>query len=271
VDFLVFIPLFRTVEFTPMANHSEASFEKLPMWAGGRSPFNVSYGKLMMWIFLLSDAFTFSSLLVQYGAQRFSNIESQVTTKWPDPASIFNHFPFIHGFHLPLLFVSVMTFILILSSVTMVLAVEAGHRNSKKEVEKYMLYTIVGGAAFLGCQAWEWSTFIHEGARLWGNTFGITEQGYKHLSEVAFGDHFHWEEGDRTNGPVPFAALFFIVTGFHGFHVFSGVVINVVVYIMTVRGVFERRGHYEMIEKAGLYWHFVDLVWVFVFTFFYLI
>ncbi len=153
----------------------------------------------------------------------------------------------------------------------MVLAVEAGHRNSKKEVEKFMIYTILGGLAFLSCQAWEWYTFIHEGARLDGNTFGITKQGYDHLHKVSFGSHFEWEVGDRTFGPVPFAALFFIVTGFHGFHVFSGVVINVVVYIMTVRGVFERRGHYEMIEKAGLYWHFVDLVWVFVFTFFYLI
>ena len=254
-----------------MANSTEAAFEKQPMWAGGRSPFNVSYGKLMMWIFLLSDAFTFSSLLVQYGAQRFSNVVSPVTTKWPDPASIFNHFPFIHGVHLPLLFVSVMTFILIASSVTMVLAVEAGHRKSRKEVEKYMILTIIGGAMFLGCQAWEWYTFIHAGARLHSNMFGITEQGYAHLEKIDFGDPFHWADGDRTNGPVPFAALFFIVTGFHGFHVFSGVVINVVVYIMTVRGVFEKRGHYEMIEKAGLYWHFVDLVWVFVFTFFYLI
>jgi len=173
-----------------MATEQTAAFEKQPMWAGGRSPFNVSYGKLMMWIFLLSDAFTFSSLLVQYGAQRFSNAESAVTTKWPDPASIFNHFPFMHGVHLPLLFVSVMTFILILSSVTMVLAVEAGHRNSKKEVQTYMLWTILGGVAFLSCQAWEWATFIHEGARLDSNLFGITEQGYKHLESVGFGDHF---------------------------------------------------------------------------------
>jgi cytochrome c oxidase subunit III len=255
-----------------MANHSEASFEQQPMWAGGRSPFNVSYGKLMMWIFLLSDAFTFSSLLVQYGAQRFSNVVTPVTTKWPDPASIFNHFPGMHGYHLPLLFVSVMTFILILSSVTMVLAVEAGQRGNKKDVARFMIYTIIGGAAFLGCQAWEWTMFIQEGARLDHNTFGITAQGYEHLHKFKFGNHpFEWEPGDRTFGPVPFAALFFIVTGFHGFHVFTGVVINVIMYIMTVRGSFERRGHYEMIEKAGLYWHFVDLVWVFVFTFFYLI
>lgn len=259
-----------------MANHSQTAapaFENQAMWAGGRSPFNVSYGKLMMWLFLLSDAFTFSSLLVQYGAQRFSNIQSPIVTKWPDPAAIFNHFPFAGHIHLPLLFVSVMTFILIMSSVTMVLAVEAGHRKSKKEVAKYMIWTIIGGAAFLGCQAWEWSVFIHEGARLDGNKFGITAEGLKGFKELTFGAHFDWAEHPnwRTSGPVPFAALFFIVTGFHGFHVFSGVVINVVVYIMTVRGVFERRGHYEMIEKAGLYWHFVDLVWVFVFTFFYLI
>ena len=252
-----------------MANHNTAAFEEKPMWAGGRSPFNVSYGKLMMWIFLLSDAFTFSSLLVGYGAIRFS--ASTADVKWPDPAAIFNHFPFMHGYFLPLLFVSLMTFILIFSSVTMVLAVEAGHRNSKKEVSKYMFYTILGGLAFLGCQAWEWSQFIGDGGRLDSNFFGITEQGYKHLSPVSFGDHFHWNEGGRTWGPVPFASLFFIVTGFHGFHVFSGVVINVIIWINTIRGTYEKRGHYEMVEKTGLYWHFVDLVWVFVFTFYYLI
>ena len=103
----------------------------------------------------------------------------------------------------------------------MVLAVEAGHRNSKKEVAKFMIYTILGGLAFLSCQAWEWYTFIHEGARLDSNTFGITKQGYDHLHSVSFGSHFEWEVGDRTFGPVPFAALFFIVTGFHGFHVFN--------------------------------------------------
>jgi cytochrome c oxidase subunit 3 len=252
-----------------MANHTSATFENQAMWAGGRSPFNLSYGKLMMWIFLLSDAFTFSSLLVGYGAIRFSYSGSAIP--WPDPSAIFNHFPFMHGYFLPLLFVSLMTFILIFSSVTMVLAVEAGHRNSKKEVSKYMFYTILGGLAFLGCQAWEWTQFITDRGRLDSNFFGITQQGYEHLKHVKFGDHFHWAEGDRTWGPVPFASLFFIVTGFHGFHVFSGVVLNVIIWINTIRGTYERRGHYEMIEKVGLYWHFVDLVWVFVFTFYYLI
>lgn len=257
-----------------MANHSHSTtqaFENQPMWAGGRSPFNVSYGKLMMWLFLLSDAFTFSSLLVQYGGQRFANVQSPIVTAWPEPASIFNHMPFMHGIHLPLLFVSIMTFILIASSVTMVLAVEAGHRKNKKQVAKYMMLTIIGGAMFLGCQAWEWYTFIGEHARLHSNQFGITPEGVEAFKKLKFGDHFEWEAAWRTSGPVPFAALFFIVTGFHGFHVLSGVVINVVMYIKTVRGDFDKRGHYEMIEKAGLYWHFVDLVWVFVFTFFYLI
>ncbi|MBO6517333.1 MAG: cytochrome c oxidase subunit 3 [Bacteroidia bacterium] len=161
---------------------------------------------------------------------------------WPAPELVFNHFPGHHK-HWPLMFVSLMTLILILSSVTMVLAVEAGQRMDKKKVELFMILTIIGGFMFLGCQAWEWTKFIGEGARLYANPFG----------------------------PVTFAALFFLVTGFHGFHVLSGVVINIIIYINVVRGTYEKRGHYEMVEKTGLYWHFVDLVWVFVFTFFYLI
>ncbi len=238
-------------------------------WAGGRSPFNVSYGKLMMWVFLLSDAFTFSSLLVGYGAIRFSYSGS--ATPWPEPSTVFNHFPFAHGINLPLLFVSLMTFILIFSSVTMVLAVEAGHRNSKAEVAKYMVYTILGGAAFLSCQAWEWTQFIHEGGRLDSNLFNFTNEAKIKADHLKLFDHVHWELADKQPGPVPFASLFFIVTGFHGFHVLSGVVINIVIWLNVVRGTYERRGHYEMVEKVGLYWHFVDLVWVFVFTFYYLI
>jgi cytochrome c oxidase subunit 3 len=164
--------------------------------------------------------------------------------------------PFIDG-HLPLVFVGIMTFILIISSVTMVLAVEAGHRMDKKDVEKWMLWTIVGGIAFLSCQAWEWSHFIHgkDPGTLMpdGSTFmgaNLTQNQY---------------------GPPLFADLFFFITGFHGTHVFSGVVLNVIIFYNTVMGVYERTGHYEMVEKVGLYWHFVDLVWVFVFTFFYLV
>jgi cytochrome c oxidase subunit 3 len=251
-----------------MSNTSAITTDKKSIWGGGNSPFSVSYGKLMMWIFLLSDAFTFSSLLVAYGfvrhtypspgpnelikpmqhlnegfVEQMQEVGYFAKDHWPLPELVFNHFPFIHGIHLPLFFVSLMTFILIFSSVTMVLAVEAGHRMAKKEVAMYMVLTILGGAAFLGCQAWEWTQFITEGAGLSENPFG----------------------------PMAFAALFFIVTGFHGFHVFSGVMINIIIYINVLKGTYEKRGHYEMVEKVGLYWHFVDLVWVFVFTFFYLI
>lgn len=253
-----------------MSTHSVASNNSGSVWRGGVSPFNVSYGKLMMWIFLLSDAFTFSSLLIAYGAERFS-FSGNVDTPWPLPDMVFNHFPFAHHIHLPLFFVSLMTFILIFSSVTMVLAVEAGHRQSKKEVGKYMLMTIIGGFAFLGCQAWEWSNFIGDGATLSLNNFSLTEAGRAYADTLKVGGHYEWTEGLRQTGPGVFSALFFIVTGFHGFHVFSGVVLNVVVYINVLKGTYEKRGHYEMVEKAGLYWHFVDLVWVFVFTFFYLI
>ena len=216
---------------------STQTISKSSIWRGGNSPFKISYGKLMMWIFLLSDAFTFSSLLVAYGAIRYSypsteraqieslelsfaeNVQEKFPApgldahhgehfipalrdlgvfselQWPSPDLVFNHFPFAHGLHLPLIFVSLMTLILILSSVTMVLAVEAGQRKDKSAVSKWMFWTIVGGFMFLGCQAWEWTNFITAGATPYANPYG----------------------------PPAFAALFFGVTGFHGFHVFSGV------------------------------------------------
>lgn len=212
-------------------------------WKGGKSPFNVEYGKLMMWYFLMSDAFTFGAFLISYGTIRFAS------NGWPDPNQVFSSFPFMGHAHLPLVFVSLMTFILIMSSVTMVLAVGAGHENNKKEVIKWLTWTIIGGAAFLGCQAWEWSHLHHQGAWWGSNPF---------------------TNADGTAASTNFTNFFFTITGFHGFHVFSGVIINIIMLIMTIQGVFERRGHYLMIEKAGLYWHFVDLVWVFVFTCFYL-
>ncbi|HEX7016351.1 MAG TPA: cytochrome c oxidase subunit 3 [Cyclobacteriaceae bacterium] len=224
------------------------------VWDGGVSPMGVSYGKLMMWFFLLSDAFTFSALLITYGLVRSSHaaytgehadfVFSQ--EYWPIPERVFEAVPFFHGVAMPLVFVGIMTFVLIMSSVTMVLAVEAGHRMDRKAVEKWMLWTILGGLTFLSCQAWEWTHFIH------GSGVGAS------LSHNEY-------------GPPDFAAFFFFITGFHGFHVFSGVCLNFLIYYNTVTGVYDRRGHYEMVEKVGLYWHFVDLVWVFVFTFFYLV
>ncbi len=212
-------------------------------WSGGRSPFNIEYGKLMMWYFLMSDAFTFGAFLISYGTIRFSSND------WPSPNDVFSSFPLMGHTHLPLVFVSLMTFILIMSSVTMVLAVASGHNNDRAGVMKWMIWTIIGGIAFLSCQAWEWTHLYREGA-WWGSNPFLNYGGSK----------------ASTN----FTNFFFTITGFHGFHVFSGVIINIIMLIMTYKGVFDKRGHYNMIEKAGLYWHFVDLVWVFVFTCFYL-
>ena len=243
-----------------MSSHSSpsAGSPAVSVWDGGSSPLGVSYGKLMMWIFLLSDAFTFSGLLITYGMVRsmhpaFDPAVGEFvmsTLYWPIPEMVFDGFPFFHGMHLPLVFVGLMTFILIMSSVTMVLAVEAGHRMDKLAVQKWMLWTILGGLTFLGCQAWEWTHLYHQGAWWGSNPF------------------------PNANGSIAtsnFANFFFTITGFNGFHVFSGVVINVIILIMTLKGSFDRKGHYLMVEKAGLYWHFVDLVWVFVFLCFYLI
>ncbi len=248
-----------------MASAKTSTTAEHLLWKGGVQPMKVGYGKLMMWIFLLSDTFTFSALLISYGLVRYSfptfeglrkNFEFS-TTWWPIPERVFEAVPFLHGVSAPLVFVGIMTFILIMSSVTMVLAVEAGHRNDKADVEKYMLWTILGGIAFLSSQAWEWSHFIHG-----------TEGG------LALADGTKIFGANLTHnqyGPAAFADFFFFITGFHGTHVLSGVVLNVLVFYNTANGVYEKRGHYEMIEKVGLYWHFVDLVWVFVFTFFYLV
>jgi cytochrome c oxidase subunit 3 len=244
------------------AAHAETKW-----WGGGRSPFNVEYGKLMMWYFLMSDAFTFGAFLISYGTIRFSQ------NFWPDPNHVFNSLPFLGHANLPLAFVSLMTFILIISSVTMVLAVHAGHHMDKKGVIKWMAWTIVGGFAFLGCQAWEWTHLIT------GEHAAIVDGQVKligtTLSQNPWGPivpgvlHDGMQVG--KTGPVAFGGYFFGITGFHGFHVFSGVVINIIMLIMAMNNKFEERGHYNMIEKAGLYWHFVDLVWVFVFLCFYLI
>jgi cytochrome c oxidase subunit 3 len=230
---------------------------KTTPWSGGRSPFNVEYGKIMMWFFLLSDAFTFSSLLISYGALRFS------ASVWPAADKVFQSVPGMIDHGAPLVFVGIMTFILILSSVTMVLAVEAGHRNAKKEVIWWMIATVIGGFMFLGCQALEWAHLHHEGF-WWGSTPALHE-----LKEF-------FTEGAGTDATrhltaQEFANLFFTLTGFHGFHVFTGVIINIIITVNVLLGTYEKRGSYLMVEKVGLYWHFVDLVWVFVFTFFYLV
>ncbi|RRQ49404.1 cytochrome oxidase subunit III [Maribacter algicola] len=311
-------------------------------WGGGNRPLGASYGKLMMWFFLVSDALTFSGFLAAYGFSRFKFMET-----WPIADEVFTHVPFFHG-NYPMIYVAFMTFILIMSSVTMVLAVDAGHRMKKNAVIWYMFATIIGGAIFVGSQAWEWATFIRgdygavetKGGRILqfvdaetGNrvaladfaktipseriaheenngiwfygegtrtSFTVNEviEGFKANPSLAIKTETINEEGEKVvlsrqeslskladasqvveganlihneYGSRLFADFFFFITGFHGFHVFSGVVINLIIFFNVVLGTYERRGHYEMVEKVGLYWHFVDLVWVFVFTFFYLV
>jgi cytochrome c oxidase subunit 3 len=296
-----------------MSTHATAHQTK--WWSGGKSPFNLEYGKLMMWYFLMSDAFTFGAFLISYGAIRFSQ------NFWPDPNVVFNAFPGAGHANLPLAFVSVMTFILIISSVTMVLAVHAGHKGDKAGVIKWIFWTIIGGLAFLGCQAWEWHHLLTgEHAVLvegkieligqnmrhnpWGELVEVSQaqtalassshetlvhlaHEYPLAGSVAEGASLEALEkmpqtqlasvvdvahaGIREKGPVAFGGYFFGITGFHGFHVFSGVIINIVMLVMAQKNIFHNKGHYLMIEKAGLYWHFVDLVWVFVFLCFYLI
>ena len=224
--------------------------EHTSAWDGKESPFKVSYGKLMMWFFLVSDGLTFGGLLTALGYAKFSN--PAVAGAWPSGEDVFFHFPFTH-MELPLMYVAFMTFILIVSSVTMVLAVEAGHRMDKKGVIKWLLWTVVGGLIFLGSQVWEWATFIagpDGNISTWVDNATLAHNPY---------------------GPTLYANFFFFITGFHGFHVFTGVVFNSLVLRNVIRGVYHKRGHYEMVEKVGLYWHFVDLVLVFVFTFYYLV
>jgi cytochrome c oxidase subunit 3 len=286
-----------------------ATVHQTKWWSGGKSPFNLEYGKVMMWYFLMSDAFTFGAFLISYGSIRFSQ------NFWPDPNVVFNAFPGAGHANLPLAFVSVMTFILIISSVTMVLAVHAGHKGDKQGVIKWLFWTIIGGLAFLGCQAWEWHHLITgehavlvDGqidiigqttrANPWGdlvsneaamaalqktphetlvNLAHQSNHAVSHEQLVAMTDQQLIKEIKldelhiRSKGPVAFGGYFYGITGFHGFHVFSGVIINIIMLMMTQKNVFQNRGHYLMIEKAGLYWHFVDLVWVFVFLCFYLI
>ncbi len=318
--------------------------ENQNVWGGGNKPLNASYGKMMMWFFIVSDALTFSGFLVAYGFSRFKNIDS-----WPIADEVFYHFPFLHGIDAPMYYVALMTFILIFSSVTMVLAVDAGHKMQKNKVAVYMLLTIIGGAIFVGSQAWEWKNFIKgeygavetrggqilqfvsadSGERIALSSFASSqasdraqhaadngiwyvdeatlptysvaevqegflanpdlriktemieaETGHKIVldraaSEAKLAQAVHVVEGANLirneYGNRLFADFFFFITGFHGFHVFSGVVINGIIFFNVLLGTYERRGHYEMVEKVGLYWHFVDLVWVFVFTFFYLV
>ena len=387
--------------------HTDHSSTANGSWEGGEYPFKVGYGKLMIWYFLLSDAFTFAGFLIAYGTLRFS------TATWPVPDFVFSTFPWL-GDHNPLLFVTLMTFVLLFSSFTMIRAVQEGHRENRRGVVKWMSLTILGGLGFLGCQAWEWTTLIgkehmsvttnpfgthtvdgvylgpdgkeseetfvagksylmhkidirpadhleetgdagHEGSgiidlahagvttpnastdiiadhdnpaniadtisqgsdtasshpaqgEVEAREGGAPGEGTGHQEDVAHGDsenahgaaHYPGpgdypdafvdergfihrkyiaSSGEQAGlvkmeefGPKAFGALFFFITGFHGFHVFSGVIFLLIIMINVMSGIYvARRNKNEMVEKIGLYWHFVDLVWVFVFLVFYLL
>ena len=326
-----------------MSNTNTSNYNEEKTWDGGNEPMGVNYGKMMMWFFIVSDALTFTGFLAAYGFSRFKFIET-----WPLADEVFNHFPFMHGQNMPMLYVALMTFILIFSSVTMVLAVDAGHNMKKSKVAIYMFLTIIGGIIFVGSQAWEWKNFIK------GEYGAIETKGGSILQFIDKNGHrvkledfvvqlptdereqlgrgkgrWFMEESSIPNytvaevqtafakhpellvrtevvnaakhktiltraesdekmasarfvveganlirneyGSKLFANFFFFITGFHGFHVFTGVLINIIIFFNVLLGTYEKRKSYEMVEKVGLYWHFVDLVWVFVFTFFYLV
>ncbi|MFN3908804.1 MAG: cytochrome c oxidase subunit 3 [Flavobacterium sp.] len=327
------------------------------VWSvGANEPMGASYGKLMMWFFILSDALTFTGFLAAYGFSRYKFMDI-----WPIADEVFNHFPFLHGVDAPMYYVALMTFILIFSSVTMVLAVDAGHNHNKNKVAIYMFLTIIGGLIFIGSQAWEWKNFIkgefgavetkggsilqfvdetgkrvalaeftknlpqereqHTAAKgVWFAkesalpTYTVEEvmKGFEANPNLLIRTEVLYKDSNDKTGIHPelnkakhktiltreeslaklkdavyvveganlvrneygnklFANFFFFITGFHGFHVFSGVVINFIIFLNVILGTYEKRKSYEMVEKVGLYWHFVDLVWVFVFTFFYLV
>lgn len=290
--------------FVAHAHETHEHQDDATAWEGGKDPFKASYGKLMMWYFLVSDAFTFAGFLIAYGALRFS------VPTWPEPDFVFASFPFVKA-HWPLVFVTFMTFVLIFSSVTMVRAVQEGHRENQRGVVYWMFLTILGGAVFLGSQAYEWTTLIkYENVSVSRNPFGryiadgelvdvsgkpVLENGapvavkkdqsyllhgHEHDGKVELEEKYvKYTSGAYAGqvhrveqGPAAFGALFFFITGFHGFHVFSGVVLLTIIMVNAASGLYaSRRNGYEMVEKMGLYWHFVDLVWVFVFLVFYLL
>lgn len=214
-------------------------------WSSDQRAFKrVPWGKAMMWIFLLSDTFIFACFLISYMTVRMST-----TVPWPNPSEVFALTLF--GTHLPLILIAIMTFILISSSGTMAMAVKFGYEKKRKITTFLLLVTAFFGATFVGMQVFEWAKLIEEGVRPWGNPMGAAQ----------------------------FGAAFFMITGFHGTHVTIGVIFLLIVARKVWKGHLEdmkpgfftsRKGGYETVEIMGLYWHFVDLVWVFIFALFYL-
>jgi cytochrome c oxidase subunit 3 len=205
-------------------------------WSSDVQAFKVRWSKAMMWIFLVSDTFIFGSFLSAYMAVRLTTIEP-----WPNTSEVFALH--VGGSDIPLLLIAIMTFILISSSGTMAMAVTSGYKKQRVKTGVLILLTALGGVGFVGMQIFEWSKLIlEEGIRPWGNEFGADQ----------------------------FGGFFFMITGFHGLHVSIGVVYLTTIAVRVLQGRYDRLDDYQIVEVAGLYWHFVDLVWIFIFAFFYL-
>ena len=219
---------------TDIANPDGTS-EFVEDWSADKQTYHVPWGKAMMWLFLVSDTFIFTCFLVGY-----LNVRRTTTDPWPYPSEVFALELF--GHNLPLILIAIMTFVLITSSGTMALAVRYAHFRDKQKIFWFMVITALFGATFVGMQVFEWSKLISEGVRPWANPFGAPQ----------------------------FGSIFFMVTGFHGVHVSIGVLYLLIVANKIRKGDYDKSGNYEIVEITGLYWHFVDLVWVFIFAFFYL-
>jgi len=205
-------------------------------WSSDREAFHIAWGKAMMWIFLLSDTFIFGSFLTGY-----MTVRASTTVPWPNPSEVFALH--VGGTDVPLLLIAIMTFVLISSSGTMAMAVNCAYRRDRINAAALMFVTAGFGEMFVGMQAFEWTKLILEGVRPWGNPMGAAQ----------------------------FGSTFFMITGFHGLHVTAGVIYLIIVAVRLLRGKYEHGGgNYQIVEIVGLYWHFVDLVWVFIFALFYL-
>jgi len=205
-------------------------------WSSDVQAFKVRWSKAMMWIFLLSDTFIFGSFLSSYMAVRLTTTEP-----WPDTSTVFALH--VGGTDVPLLLIAIMTFILISSSGTMAMAVTSAYKKKRVRTGVLILLTALGGLMFVGMQAFEWTKLIvEEGIRPWQNEYGAHQ----------------------------FGGFFFMITGFHGLHVSIGVIYLSTIAARVFSGRYDRLDDYQIVEVAGLYWHFVDLVWIFIFAFFYL-
>ncbi len=193
-----------------------------PAWGGGVAPFATNTKKLGMWLFLLSDSLTFSTAILAYAYVRLAS------SNWPRPFEISP----------AILNATFLTFILLSSSLTMVMAVAAAHRNEVRKAVMYILFTAVGGIAFVVLHLMEWFRLFNEGVTPWANKWG---------------------------DPL-FGGTFFGLTGLHMLHVSIGVIYLCIIAIGFGRGKFNS----DHVEVSGLYWHFVDLVWMFIFPMVYL-